>query len=206
MGCASVMVIVARTASADPGDAPVRDVPSAPPARSFVPTVGVGLGGLAETAKVDVFGTESSERRGDTRAVVSLGLAHRVVRLGARVRLDGHAQIGLGPTFFGGRYQVPLREDVTFVFDATSFLGLRAGLGLGVVVDATRASMSYGEVGVPVGATFFEAIELVYRPYLGVPFSSDDRATFGGTREVSAALAVVPFDLTLRFRISALGF
>jgi hypothetical protein len=200
------MVIVARAASADPGDAPVRDVPSAPPARTFVPTVGVGLGGLAETAKVDVFGAESSERRGDTRAVVSLGLSHRVVRLGARARLDGHAQIGLGPTFFGGRYQVPLREDVTFVFDATSFLGLRAGLGLGVVVDATRASMSYGEVGVPVGATFFDAVEIVYRPYLGVPLSSDDRATFGGTRDVSAALAVVPFDLTLRFRISALGF
>jgi hypothetical protein len=200
------MVIVARAASADPGDAPVRDVPSAPPARTFVPTVGVGLGGLAETAKVDVFGAESSERRGDTRAVVSLGLSHRVVRLGARARLDGHAQIGLGPTFFGGRYQVPLREDVTFVFDATSFLVLRAGLGLGVVVDATRASMSYGEVGVPVGATFFDAVEIVYRPYLGVPLSSDDRATFGGTRDVSAALAVVPFDLTLRFRISALGF
>lgn len=206
LGCASVIVIASRVAAADPGDLPVRDVSSATPARTFVPTVGVGLGLLTETAKVDVLGTESSERRGDTRAVVSLGLAHRVVRLGARVRLDGHAQIGLGPTFFGGRYQVPLREDVTFAFDATSFLVLRAGLGLGAVVDATRSSMSYGEVGVPVGATFFEVIELVYRPYLGVPFSSDERATFGGTREVSAALAVVPFDLTLRFRISALGF
>jgi hypothetical protein len=118
----------------------------------------------------------------------------------------GTPRSGSGLRFSGGRYQVPLREDVTFAFDATSFLSLRAGLGLGAVVDATRSSMSYGEVGVPVGATFFEVIELVYRPYLGVPFSSDERATFGGTREVSAALAVVPFDLTLRFRISALGF
>lgn len=204
-GLVSVFLL-AGVASAERGEPTPGDAVLSPPARAFAPTVGMGLGALAESAKVDALGAEHEERRGDLRAVVSVGLVHPVVRLGARARLDGHAEVGLGPTFFGGRYQVPLREDVTFAFDATSFLVLRAGLGLGVVVDATRASMSYGELGVPLGATLFGAIEVVYRPYLGVPFGGDERAVFGGTHELSPSLAVVPFDLALRFRISALGF
>ena len=205
-GCVASFVFFAGVASAEPGEPVPRDAVRSPPARAFAPTVGIGLGALAESAKAGAFGAEHEEQRGDMRAVLSVGLVHPVVRLGVRARLDGHAEVGLGPTFFGGRYQVPLREDVTFAFDATSFLVLRAGLGLGVVVDGTRASMSYGELGVPLGATLFGAIEVVYRPYLGVPFGGDERAAFGGTREVSPALAVVPFDLTLRLRISALGF
>lgn len=177
-----------------------------PRTKRFVPSFTLGLGAQQERLVVDAGGTESSERRGDLRLSAAIGLAHPVAHLGERMAIDGHGSVGFGPTFHGGRYQLPLREDVSFAYAPLEWLTLRGGLGAGVVVDLTRSAMSYAELAVPVGMTFFRAVELLYRPYLSLPLGGEDRAVFGGSRSLSAGTALVPFDLALRFRFRALGF
>jgi hypothetical protein len=41
---------------------------------------------------------------------------------------------------------------------------------------------------------------------LTVPVGSEDSPVFGGSRELSAKLGVMPFELMLRWRIRALSF
>lgn len=183
-----------------------RRAPTAPHAKRFVPTFTLGLGGQQERMVVAAGGTETSERRGDLRLSASIGLAHPVAHLGARLAIDGHGSVGFGPTFHGGRYQLPLREDVALAYAPFGWLTLRGGLGAGVVVDLTRSAMSYAELAVPLGVTFFSAVELLYRPYLSLPLGAEGRAVYGGSRTLAAGTALVPFDLALRFRFRALGF
>lgn len=183
-----------------------RSVPAAPHTKRFVPTFTLGLGGQQERLVVDAGGAESSERRSDLRLSAAIGLAHPVAKLSERAAIDGHGSVGFGPTLHGGRYQLPLREDVSFAYAPWGWLTVRGGLGAGVVVDLSRTAMSYAELGVPVGVTLFGALELLYRPYLSLPLGSEDRAVFGGSRSLSADAALVPFDLALRFRFRALGF
>jgi hypothetical protein len=177
---------------------------------SFVPTVGFGLSGIVERSRIDAGGERFEETRSDLRATLAVGLAHPVLTLGtyraARVRIDGHASLGVGPTFGDGRYQVPLREDVTLAWGAASWLTLRVGLGAGVVVDATRTAFSYAEFGAPLSFTFGPAVEVVWRPALAVGLGEEERAVFGGTQSWSSGVAFVPFDFALRFRIGAIGF
>lgn len=194
------------------GPAPISSNPDlaaapAPREKRFVPTVAVGIGGQSERLELNLAGTRSTAARSDLRLSTMIGIAHPVASLGSgRARVDGHAAVGFGPTFIGGRYQIPLREDVTFAYEATRWLTLRGGLGVGVVVDATRSAMSYGEVGLPLGVTFWRTLELVYRPYLSVPLGSEDRTVFGGSQTRSASPELVPLELALRVRWARLGF
>ena len=200
----------ARAGDAPPSASP-RDVPAvgasangSRPGR-LVPTLALGFGAQVERFEVDVPSASRAETRGDTRASTMLGLAHPAWEWpGSRARFDGHASLGLGATLAGGRYQLPLREDVTFAYDVTPWLTLRAGLGPGVVVDLTRSAMSYAELGLPVGVTLLGTFELAYRPYLSIPLGSEDRGVFGGKRTLSAGTAFVPLDLALRVRFRAL--
>jgi hypothetical protein len=50
------------------------------------------------------------------------------------------------------------------------------------------------------------ADEPVCRPMLSVPLGSETSPVFGGEREISTRLAVLPFELLLRVRIGALGW
>lgn len=171
----------------------------------FVPTGALVASGQSETMTVDVGGARTEERRSDVRFNPALGLGHRFTAPKA-VSLDGHASVGLGPNAGAGRYQLPVREDVGVAWRAWSWLTLRGGLGAGLTLDLGRSSGSYADLALPVSATFFDVVELVYRPYLSLPVAREDRATFGGTRELSASTALVPLDFALRFRAPVLGF
>lgn len=184
-----------------------RPPPTGREAKRFVPTLGLELGGLGESLALRVPGAATDETRSDVRTTIALGLAHPVVRLGdPRVRIDGHASIGLGPTFQRGNYHVPIRENVTLAYDVASWLTLRGGLGLGVVIDASQSALSYGEIGLPMGVTLWSTVEIVYRPYVSLALGSEDRVVFGGSRALSAATSFQPLDIALRFRWTAIGF
>jgi hypothetical protein len=173
------------------------------PARAdLVPTAQVSFGLHRERLSLALGGTDHVESRSDLRLAFGLGLAHPVR---TSLHVDGHASLAFGPTFADGRYPLVLREDVTFVARWAS-VALRAGLGPGLTLDTSRPSMSFVEIGVPLSVTLSDTIELVYRPFLSIPLSAEERAVFGGTRRKSADLAVVPLDLTLRVRVRALGF
>lgn len=167
---------------------------------ALVPTVSVGFGHHEERLELELAGQKSTETRIDERILVAFGVAHPLA-----ARFDGHASLGFGPTFQQGRYQLVLREDVTFVH-RWSWLAVRAGLGPGLSLDTTESTMSFAELGLPLTLTVAESVELVYRPFLSVPLAGDRRDVFAGSRTRSADLAFVPFDLTLRLRVRALGF
>ncbi|MBS2014045.1 MAG: hypothetical protein JST00_14240 [Deltaproteobacteria bacterium] len=202
------IVSLGRAASAEEtqvDEAPAQ--PKPPEVKRFVPTLALELGGLRESLDLRVPGARSEETRSDVRMTLALGLAHPVARLGdPRARIDGHASIGLGPTFQRGNYHVPIRENVTFAYDATSWLTLRGGLGLGLTIDASQSALSYAELGIPLGVTLWGAVEVSYRPYLSLPLGSEERDVFGGSRTLSAATSFQPLDIALRFRWTAIGF
>lgn len=194
LACASVVALVAAAASSAGAEEP-----------RFVPTAALVASGQSETVKVDVGGAHSEERRSDLRFGPALGLGHRLTAPG-RLSLDGHGSVGVGPNLGGGRYLLPLREDVAAAFRPRAWLALRGGLGAGVTVDLGRGATSYVELALPVSVTIVEVVELAYRPLLSLPVASEERTTFGGTRSLSASTALVPLDFTLRFRVPALGF
>jgi hypothetical protein len=101
---------------------------------------------------------------------------------------------------------LPLREDVSLAVAASHWLTLRGGLGVGVTFDATASDRSFAELALPTGVTFFRTIELSYRPMLSVPLGGESSAVFGGERELAKRLAILPFELSLRYRIQALGW
>ena len=175
--------------------------------RLWVPTVGLGMGAFDERLRVRVDGSDYDSYRSQLRLFLALGVAHPIVRLrDGRWWLDGHASIGAGLSFDTGHWQVPVREDVTFAYAATRWLTLRAGLGFGVTVDASDSSRSFAEIGLPLSLMVGRAFELVYRPMISVPLGSESSPVFGGDRELSTRLAVLPFELTLRARIGALAW
>ncbi len=120
--------------------------------------------------------------------------------------LDGHLKAGAGLAFASGHWQFVLREDVTFAYAATTWLTLRAGLGLGTSIDTATSPWSLGEVALPLSVTFLDWVEVQYRPMISVPFGLQASPALGGTHEHSARLAVLPFEVALRVRISALGW
>lgn len=177
------------------------------PPREWVPTVSFALNAFDERLRVRVDQNDYDSVRGQLRGVVALGFAHPVARpWGERVWLDGHASIGLGLAVDTGRWQVPLREDITFAFAATRWLTLRGGLGVGVTLDATGARRSFAEVGLPLSVTFLHAIELGYRPVLTLPLGSEESSALGGGRALSTRLTVLPFEVLLRVRVTGLGW
>lgn len=171
----------------------------------FVPTAALVASGQSETMAVEVGGAHTEERRSDLRVGPAVGLAHRLGPPGA-LSLDGHASLGLAPALGGGRYLVPIREDVGVAWRTRGWLALRGGLGAGLAVDLGKGATSYAELALPVSVTLVEVVEIVYRPYLSLPIASEERATFGGSRSLSASVGVVPIDFALRFRVRALGF
>ena len=54
-------------------------------------------------------------------------------------------------------------------------------------------------LGLPMGVMFFRTIELIYRPMLSVPLGSESSPVFGGQRQLATRLAVLPFELSLRY-------
>lgn len=199
----ALAVIASRAAADPPASAPAARTTER---RAFVPTIGLGFGSFDERLRLRVGDESYDESRTDMRLSLVLGLAHPVWRFDARTWLDGHASVGLGVTLDGGHWQLPLREDVTVAWDATPWLTLRGGLGLGAVIDTTRTARSYGELGLVVSLTFANFVEVVYRPFLSLPFGSEDSPVFGGSRSLSTSVAVIPLDVALRFRLPWLTF
>ncbi len=181
--------------------------PRSVPRKEWAPTVSLALGSFDERLRVRVDGIDYDSYRGQLRTFLALGLAHPVLRFAdERLSIDGHAAFGAGSTFYTGHWHLPVREDVSLAFAASHWLTLRAGLGVGVTIDATASARSFAELALPIGVTFFRTIELVYRPMLSVPLGSESSAVFGGERELATRLAVLPFELSLRYRIEALGW
>ena len=181
--------------------------PRSAPRKQWVPTFSLALGSFDERLRVRVDGVDYDSYRGQLRTFLALGLVHPVVRFAdERLWIDGHAAFGAGLTFDTGHWHLPVREDVSLVFAARHWLTLRGGLGVGVTIDATASDRSFAELALPIGVTFFRTIELIYRPMLSVPLGSESSAVFGGERELATRLAVLPFELSLRYRIRALGW
>ena len=175
--------------------------------KQWVPTLSLALGSFDERLRVRVDGIDYDSYRGQLRTFLALGLAHPVLRFGdERAWIDGHAALGVGPTFYTGHWHLPIREDVTLALALSHWLTLRGGLGVGVTLDATASDRSFAEVALPIGVTFFRTIELVYRPMLSVPLGSESSPVFGGQRELATRLAVLPFELSLRYRIQGLSW
>jgi len=177
------------------------------PYEPWVPTVSLALGSFDERLQVRVDGMDYDSYRGQLRTFLALGLVHPVLRFAdERLWFDGHAAFGAGPTFYTGHWHLPFREELSLAFAAGRGLTLRGGLGVGVTIDATASSRSFAELGLPMGATFFRTIELIYRPLLSVPLGSESSPVFGGQRSLATRPGVLPFELSLRYRIEALGW
>ena len=177
------------------------------PQRGWVPTASLAIGSFDERLRVRVDGTDYDSYRGQLRTLVALGLAHPVASLPyEHMWIDGHGSLGAGLTFDTGHWQLPVREDLTLAFAATRWLTLRAGLGVGLTIDASAGHRSFGELALPISLTCFRTVELVYRPMLSVPLGSETSPVFGGEREISTRLMVLPFELLLRVRIGALAW
>jgi hypothetical protein len=187
-----------RAAATEPGE---------PPSKSWQPTASLAVGAFEERLRVRVDGVDYDSFRTDDRVLFALGLGHRMLRLGpSPLWLEGHATLGVGPTFESGHWHVPVREDVTIAYVATRWLTLRGGLGVGVTIDATEPSQSFADFGIPLGATFFDAVELTYRPALSIPLGNKSAAVFGGERSLQAAFAFLPFEVGLCVRPRGLGW
>ena len=197
------MAIGRAASAADSGSA----TPPATPTKPWVPTASLVLGSFDERLRVRVDGTDHDSYRSQLRLVLALGLAHPILRWSnEREWIDGHASFGLGPTFQSGHWQLPLREDATFAYAATRWLTLRAGLGLGITLDATSADRSFAEIALPTGVAFWRTLELTYRPMFSVPLGSESSTVFGGQRALATRSTFLPFELGLRVRFRALGF
>ncbi len=187
-----------RAAATEPGEAP---------SKSWQPTASLVVGAFEERLRIRVDGANYDSFRTDDRVLFALGLGHRMLRLGSSpLWLEGHATLGVGPTLESGHWHVPVREDVTIAYVATRWLTLRGGLGLGVTLDATEPSQSFADFGLPIGATFFDAIEPTYRPALSVPLGNKTEGVFGGERSLQAAVAFLPFEVALCVRPRSLGW
>ena len=175
--------------------------------KQWAPTVSLALGSFDERLRVRVDGIDYDSYRSQLLTFLALGLAHPVLRFAdERLWIDGHAAFGAGPAFYTGHWHLPVREDVSLAFAANHWLTLRGGLGVGVTIDATTSARSFAELALPIGVTFFRTVELVYRPMLSVPLGSESSPVFGGERELATRPAVLPFELSLRYRIQALGW
>ena len=206
---AVLALVIASTLAASSARADETKVQASLPAaeRPWVPTVSLGMGSFDERLRVRVDGTDYDSYRSQLRLLLALGVSHPLAHLrDERFWLDGHGSIGSGLTFQTGHWQVPLREDVTLAYAATHWLTLRAGLGLGVTVDATEDSRSFVELALPVSVTLFRAFEVVYRPMISVPLGSESWPVLGGERQLSTSLAVLPFEVLVRARIGALAW
>ena len=177
------------------------------PDKQWVPTASLALGSFDERLRVRIDGTDYDSFRSQLRTFLALGLAHPVLRLpNERLWVDGNASLGAGPTFNTGHWHLPIREDVSLAFAESRWLTLRAGLGLGLTIDATTSDRSFAELALPLGVSLCRSIEVVYRPMLSVPLGRERSAVFGGDRELATRLAVLPFEVSLRWRIQALGW
>jgi hypothetical protein len=202
IACAACLV-----AASAPSLAVAADGAPASPGKLWAPTASLAVGSFDERMRVRVDGTDYDSYRSQFRMLFALGLAHPIVRLqDPRMRIDGHASVGVGPTFTTGHWQVPIREDAMFAYAATPWLTLRAGLGLGITDDATAPSRSFAEIGVPLSVTFWRTAELLYRPALSIPLGSESSPVFGGERELQTRLAFLPFEIAVRVRVQALGW
>jgi len=185
---------------------PGRADPVPAPQPRWVPTATASLGSFDERLRVKIDGVDSDSQRSQLQTSFALGLAHPLAAFGdPRLWLDGHASLGLGVTFQTGHWQVPLREDVTFAFAAARWLTFRGGLGAGLTVDATSSSRSFAALAIPFGVTFWNTLEVFYRPQLTLPLGSETATVFGGERQLSTRLSFLPFECGLRLRLTALG-
>ena len=108
--------------------------------KQWAPTVSLALGSFDERLRVRVDGIDYDSYRSQLLTFLALGLAHPVLRLtNERLWIDGNASLGAGPTFNTGHWHVPIREDVSLAFAESRWLTLRAGLGLGLTIDATTS-------------------------------------------------------------------
>ena len=215
LAAAGALTVVCSAGHADESPAPspivlrdgVQDRRAGDGQRRWIPTLSLSIGSFDERLRVRVDGTDSDSYRGQLRTILAVGLAHPVARFrDDRLWIDGLASIGVGPTFDTGHWHLPVGEDLTFAFAATRWLTLRGGLGVGLTLDTSAVSRSFAELALPIGLTFFHTIELVYRPMLSLPLGSETSPVFGGERELSTRLALLPFDLLLRVRLGALGW
>lgn len=159
------------------------------------------MGGFDEQLRVRTDGVDRYSQRGQVRVGLSLGVAHPVARLSDWLALDGLASVGLGLTFDSGHWLIPLREDLTFAFSPARWFTLRAGLGVGISANVSAAQRSFAELAIPVSVTFWRTVELAWRPMLSLPLGSDTQPVLGGDRALATRVAVLPFDLQLRFRL-----
>lgn len=212
---ALAVVVALASALCLPAAAVAKDDSSGAAAPRYVPTVGVALGSFDERLRLHVDGGESDSFRSQYRSLLLVGLVHPVVRWPAtgphaawreRLWIDGHLSTGVGVTFDTGHWHIPVREDLTLAYGARTWLTLRAGLGLGMTVDASAGHRTFVELGIPLSVALLRNFELVYRPMLVVPLGRETSPVFGGQRELATRLAVLPFEVLLRFRISALGW
>ena len=175
--------------------------------RRFVPTVGLGIFGFAESLRLTLDGQAHEESRSDLALAPVLGLWHPLgAARGPRLSFDGHVSVGVGAAFHSGAGRVLLREDAHLSYSALSWLDLRGGLGLGFAIDTAQPSSSQIELALALSVTLFKRVELAYRPYVSFPLGHSESELFGGKRELSANLGFVPIDFVLRGRFRSLAW
>jgi hypothetical protein len=183
----------------------------APPATAttplWIPTVSLGISSFDDRLRERIDGVDYDSYRGQYRTVLAVGLVHPVVRLSDdRIWIDGQVSGGVGVTFTTGDWELPIREDVTLAYAVRPWLTVRAGLGVGLMLDTSASDLSSAELAIPISVTLFHAIEIVYRPLLNIPLDHETSTVLGGESELSTRLTVLPFDLAVRIRITALGW
>lgn len=169
-----------------------------------VPLVGVEAGQTWERLAVRLPDTSQQEDRWlwNTGLVAGLGVRLPSVA-GLSLRADSTA--GLGVILRTGHGRLDLRETALLSLPLGAKFSAEFGLGAGVVVDTGSVGRSSLELALPLGVRF-RSVELLYRPALALPLGAERSPVLGGDRELSARPGLVPFSLSLRFHLGALGF
>ena len=181
--------------------------PGASQTKRLVPTLGVETGEYSERLAVELGGGELSDTRSLWVTRIDLGLAYPLTRERPRaLSLRGQSSVGIGLVYEVGQWPLHVRQELLVAYPATLWLSLELGLGTGFQLNLTNPSLSYWEVGLPVGVKFANIFELVYYPMLTVALGSDQTPVFGGTKSRGVNTGLAPLNLCARFHFRGLAF
>jgi len=194
------LALLTGSASAEQGQ-------SAPPTKRFVPTLGLETGMYRERLTIDLDEAQLSETRSLWVTRLAFGLSYPLgaARPGA-VKVRGQSSLGFGLVYEAGQWPLHTRQEELVQFTVLPWLAPQIGLGTGFQLNLTDPSLSYWEVGLPVGVSITRHLELIYYPMLTVGIGAEERPVFGGTRTHGVATGFAPFNLMLRVRFGGLAF